>query len=105
MTIKPLEEFLKGKSENNKVNTWSIELSSYKLNIQYIKGAENVLANCLSLLVDAHLNDCDYEPKNKNLDVHYFEDLWPDSNNQDHIEMDDIHDLNVLDTETHNVKA
>ena len=37
---KPCEKFLKGKTENNKVNNGSGELSSYKLNIQYIKGTK-----------------------------------------------------------------
>ena len=43
---KHLEKFLKGKKENNKVSNWSVELSFYKLKIQYIKGPKNVLADC-----------------------------------------------------------
>ena len=36
---RPLEKFLKGKTENNNVN-WSIKLSLHKLDIQNIKGAK-----------------------------------------------------------------
>ena len=38
--IKRLEKLLKRKTQNNKINNWSIELSSYKLETHYIKGTE-----------------------------------------------------------------
>ena len=33
-------EYFKGKRQNNKVNNWSIKLSSYKLETHYIKGTK-----------------------------------------------------------------
>ena len=34
----PLEKFLQGKTLNNKVNNWGIELSNFKIIFQHIKG-------------------------------------------------------------------
>ena len=53
----------KGKMTSNKVYNWSIELPSYKLTIQYIKGTKTILADCLPILFDANLTDHNYEPK------------------------------------------
>ena len=61
--ITNLKKFLTGKTKNDKVNNWAIELSCYKLNIQYIKDTENVLADCLSRPVDIKFTTHDYEPK------------------------------------------
>ena len=38
-----IRKILKWKTENNKVINWSIDLSLYKLNIQYIKGTKIIL--------------------------------------------------------------
>ena len=65
------------KIKNNKNNNGSTELSSQTLNIQYIKGAYNVLAGCLSRLVDANLTDSDYEFKGQEFGCTLFEDLPP----------------------------
>ena len=48
---KPLAQFLNGKNANNKVNRWSLELSTYNISFEWISGAENKAANCLSRLV------------------------------------------------------
>ena len=55
--------------ENNEVNYWSLELSSYKLNIQHIKSTKTNLADCLFRLADASLADHDYEAKYQKLDT------------------------------------
>ena len=44
----PSSGITKEKIQNNKVNNWSIELNSYKLETHYIKGTKNVLVDCLS---------------------------------------------------------
>ena len=49
---KTLHKFLKGKTENNKVN--------------------NMLANCLSQLEDAKLTDCDYDPIQRTTSNYYY---------------------------------
>ena len=53
----PLEKFLQGKTLNNKVNNWGIELSNFKINSQHIKGKRNVMADALSRLKRLGLYD------------------------------------------------
>ena len=49
---KPLAKFLNGKNANNKVNRWSLELATYNITLEWIWGAKNKAANCLSQLVE-----------------------------------------------------
>ena len=49
--------------------------SSYRLNIQHIKSTKNILAHCLSHLIDATLSECDYEPKGQEFGCTIFKDL------------------------------
>ena len=88
---KSLEKFLKGKTQNNKVNNWSCTLSSYKLEACYIKGTKSVLADCLSRLVDKELTDHNYEPKGQEVGCTIFEDQPPILNN------DIIMEINTID--------
>ena len=48
---KPLAQFLNGKNTNNKVNRWSLELAIYNISFEWISGAKNKAADCLSRLV------------------------------------------------------
>ena len=48
---KPLAHFLNGKNTNNKVNRWSLELATYNISFEWISGARNKAADCLSRLV------------------------------------------------------
>ena len=48
---KPLAQFLNGKNANNKVNRWSLELTTYNITFEWISGARNKAADCLSRLV------------------------------------------------------
>ena len=48
---KPLAQFLNGKNVNNKVNRWSLELATYNITFEWISGAKNKAADCLSQLV------------------------------------------------------
>ena len=50
---KPLQKFINGKNANNKVNIWSLELIRYNITFEWIYGACNKAAGCLSRLVDA----------------------------------------------------
>ena len=45
---KHLPKFLNGKNANNKVNRWSLELSTYMITFEWISGAHNKAADCLS---------------------------------------------------------
>ena len=44
-------QFLNGKNANNKVNRWSLELAKYNITFEWISGAKNKAADCLSRLV------------------------------------------------------
>ena len=59
---KPLAQFLNGKKTYNKVNRWSLELTTYNITFEWISGAKNKAADCLSRLVSptgqAHLSTC-----------------------------------------------
>ena len=48
---KPLAKFLKGKNANNKVNRWGLELATNNITFEWIPGAKNKAADCLSRLV------------------------------------------------------
>ena len=49
---KPLDKFLNGKNANNKVNRWGLELATYNITFEWISGAHNKAAYCLSCLVE-----------------------------------------------------
>ena len=49
---KPLAKFLNGKNANNKVNRWGLELATYNITFEWISGAKNKAADCLSCLVE-----------------------------------------------------
>ena len=48
---KPLAQFLNSKNTNNKVNRWSLELTTYNITFEWISGAKNKAADCLSRVV------------------------------------------------------
>ena len=48
---KPLARFFNGKNTNIKVNTWGLELATYIITFEWISGAWNKAADCLSRLV------------------------------------------------------
>ena len=50
---KPLAKFLNEKKNiNNKVNRWGLELATYNITFEWISGAKNKAADCLSWLVE-----------------------------------------------------
>ena len=48
---KPLAKFLNEKNANNKVNRWGFELAALHITFEWISGARNKAADCLSKLV------------------------------------------------------
>ena len=48
---KPLVKFLNRKNANNKINRWGWELATYNITFEWISGAQNKAADCLSRLV------------------------------------------------------
>ena len=49
---KPLARLLNGKNKNTKINRWGLELASYNITFEWISGARNKAADCLSRLVE-----------------------------------------------------
>ena len=49
---KPLARFLNRKNANKKVNRWGLELATYNITFEWISGACNKAADCLSHLVE-----------------------------------------------------
>ena len=45
------QKFVNGKNANNKVNRWGLELATYNITFEWISGAKNKAADCLSYLV------------------------------------------------------
>ena len=50
---KPLAKFLNRTNANNKVNRWSLELITYNITFEWMLGAKNKAADCLSQLVES----------------------------------------------------
>ena len=48
----PLEKFLEKRTLNAKVNNWAIELEQFKIELDWISGVKNTLADSLSRLLD-----------------------------------------------------
>ena len=49
---KPLARLLNGKTTTNKLNRWWLELATYNITFEWISGAQNKAADCLSRLVE-----------------------------------------------------
>ena len=48
---KPLEKFLLKNTLNSKVNNWAMELEAFNIQLDYIKGSNNILVDTLSHLI------------------------------------------------------
>ena len=48
----PLKKFLEKKTLNAKVNNWVVELEQFKIELIWISGVKNTLADSLSRLLD-----------------------------------------------------
>ena len=47
----PLKRFLQRNTLNTKVNNWAVEISPFKITIEFIKGIKNTLADTMSRLI------------------------------------------------------
>ena len=74
----PLKKFLRQNTMNTKVNNWAVELKSYNLKFEYIKGIKNTLTGTLSRLLEI---DPDValpaEPPGTEFGYNFFEELPP----------------------------
>ena len=82
----PLRKFLAGKTLNNTVNNWGIELSSFQIFFQHIKGKHNVMADTLSRLKRKGLYEAqDLEPEGVEFGHTILETLPQANINQVHV--------------------
>ena len=72
----PLKRFLQKNTLNSKVNNWAMELESFNIQLEYIKGYKNILADTLSRLIDIN-EDTRLPPEKQGYKFSYavFEDL------------------------------
>ena len=72
----PLKRFLHKNTLNSKVNKWAMELESFNIYFEHIKGQNNVLADTLSCLIDIN-PDTQLTPEGKGYEFGYavFEEL------------------------------
>ena len=59
---KPLAKFLHTRINNSKVDRWGLELNEYNITFEWISGARNKAADCLSRLVDVPDNPSTEQP-------------------------------------------
>ena len=74
----PLKKFLNKQTINSKVNNWAVELEQFRLNLEWIPGTRNLLADSLSRLLDV-VPDAQKtrEPVDQEFGSYCFEDLEP----------------------------
>ena len=67
----PLKKFLNKVTLNAKVNNWAIELSTYRIKFEFIKGSKNILADSLSRLIDQGITE-GLEPEEEGHEFGYY---------------------------------
>ena len=72
----PLKKFLAKNTLNSKVNNWAIEISSFHITFEYIKGIKNTLADPMSRLININLQvQQDSEPEGYEFGYYTFDTL------------------------------
>lgn len=72
----PLKKFLNKVTLNAKVNNWAVELSTYRIRFEFIKGIKNTLADTLSRLIDQGLTEpTEPEPAGEEFGYYVFDTL------------------------------
>ena len=66
---KCLQKFLAGRTDNIKLDRWSLELQSRNIQVQHIPGPKNKAANCLSQLPFTTRKRNDNPLKNENVSI------------------------------------
>ena len=74
----PLKKFLNKQTMNSKVNNWAMELEQFRLQVEWIPGSRNLLADSLSRLLDI-VPDAQKskEPEDQAFGSYCFEELEP----------------------------
>ena len=74
----PLKKFLQKNTLNSKVNNWAVEIFSYRIKFEYIKGIKNTLADIMSRLIQID-PEAKLQPEQEGYEFgyHAFEDMEP----------------------------
>ena len=67
----PLKKFLAKNTLNSKVNNWAIDILSFRITFEYIKGIKNPLADTMSRLIEID-PQVQQEPKPKDYEFGYY---------------------------------
>ena len=81
---KPLARFLNGKNENTKINRWGLELASYNIMFEWISGARNKAADCLSRLVELPEKHQKNQTRTKPMQITWLEQSPPEAGQDNH---------------------
>ena len=74
----PLKKFLSQSTRNKKVDNWAVELESFNLKFEYIKGIKNTLADTLSRIIQLNLDvELPTEKTGHEFGYNFLEDLPP----------------------------
>ena len=74
----PLKKFLNKQTMNSKVNNWAVELEQFRLQLDWIPGSRNLLADSLSHLLDVTPEaQQTEEARNHEFGSYCFEELEP----------------------------
>ena len=73
-----LKKFLQKNTLNSKVNNWAVEISPYRIQLEYIKGIKNTLADTMSRLIQID-PEAKLQPEQEGYEFgyHVFEDMEP----------------------------
>ena len=74
----PLKMFLQKNTLNSKVNNWTVEISPYRIQFEYIKGIKNTLADTMSRLIQID-PEAKLQPEQEGYEFgyHAFDDMEP----------------------------
>ena len=95
----PVKKFLAKNTLNSKVNNWAIEISSFRIAFEYIKGIKNTLADTMSRLIeiDSQAQE-ESEPEGYEFGYYVFDNLPSIKVTDIEFTMNSITDIETKDT-------
>ena len=91
----PLKKFLNKNTLNSKVNNWAVEISTFRITFEYIKGIKNTLADTMSRLISID-PDTELPPEDQGCEYgYYLFDPLPPIGTEDVCHIDDIPEITI----------
>ena len=91
----PLNKFLNKNTLNSKVNNWAVEISTFRITFEYIKGIKNTLADMMSRLISID-PDTKLPPEDQGCEYgYYLFDPLPPIGTEDVCHIDDIPEITI----------